>query len=153
MGYFIYGLWDCLHSVPFYCFFFVMGLLCTYFLQFHMFHIGSSMGMMWVSPIPVPYVDSRVSMRLLCTYYFHKVPHASRPSHIWGMVWDCHIPIQYDCWLFSMILDWKIIMRNLWNTTEVKYSTCTGGSRKSPTAWPPYHASLMHPLIRIILLI
>ena len=85
IGYFIYGLWDCVHSVPFYCFFFfVMGLLCTYFVQFHMFHIGSGMGMMWVSPIPVPYVDSHVSMRLLCTYYFHKGPHASRPSHISG---------------------------------------------------------------------
>ena len=42
------------------------------------------MGMMWVSPIPGAYVDSRVSMRLLCTYFFHKGPHASRLSHVSG---------------------------------------------------------------------
>ena len=55
-----------------------------YFVQFRMFHIGSGIGMMWVGPIPVPYVDSHVSMRLLFTYYFHKGPHASRPSHVSG---------------------------------------------------------------------
>ena len=36
-----------------------------YFVQFHIFHIGSGMGMMRDSPIPIPYVDSLVSMELL----------------------------------------------------------------------------------------
>ena len=30
MGYFIYGLWDCVHSVPFYCFFFFCHGIAMY---------------------------------------------------------------------------------------------------------------------------
>ena len=74
-----------------------------YFMKFHIFPIGSGMGMIWDSPIPILDVDSLITWGLLCINPLKF--HIFLIAYIWGMVWDCHILYQSQMVVGSSLWD------------------------------------------------